>query len=560
MNDNALNTPWTTSPRPVPRLAGALATVVCALALGLLWPSPAQADSATAGGDVQVAQTLGDRDLTFVLRRVTGLPGPLHVDVVTHRGTPAGTLRLGTVPTGVSEDRAAGAAAGTVTSRATVALGRAPGSYGATLRIDRAGPWELVVQDGSRTARIPFVAPGQVTSPPERLVFGGFVAAGVLMLVTLLVAVRARSGRWVLLPAGGVLAAVATAVTAAVLSASLPAPPEPGRDVDATQDNVTDPYAVVRPVAQDRSRQPASLALRPYTARPGRPGTLRLSVLDGSTGLPADDLIVHDGALMHLLVIGPTGQLWHLHPVRTAPGSYEVQLRLPAAGHYAVSAEVARRGGGVQQLRSATGLTVSGDTPEHAAQPPRAQGPGTRTLDGVPVRFSTSSSRAGTATTLTARVGTTPVLQPWLGMIGHLIVVGPLGRADATDTTHLGRTAQDAAVWAHAHSMGGEMGAPAHDMAAGHGMAMEHGTASMPDDGATDSAQDAQDGSPMSGLMPLNGDSPADETVAAYGPDVSFVYTFPAAGYYRLWIQVERDSAVITLPYVLHVPSAGEPR
>ncbi|MFD0442906.1 hypothetical protein ACFQ10_10790 [Streptomyces indonesiensis] len=150
-------------------------------------------------GDLQVAQTLGDRDLTFILRRVTGLPGPLHVDVLTHRGTAAGTLRLGTVPTGASADRAEGSSAGTTTSSAPVELGGAPGSYSAALDIDRAGPWELVVDDGSRTARIPFMVPGQVTSPPELAVFGGFVTAGVLMLVTLFVAVRARRGGWVLL-------------------------------------------------------------------------------------------------------------------------------------------------------------------------------------------------------------------------------------------------------------------------------------------------------------------------------------------------------------------------
>ncbi|WP_349345046.1 hypothetical protein [Streptomyces rapamycinicus] len=282
-----------------------------------------------------------------------------------------------------------------------------------------------------------------------------------------------------------------------------------------------------------------------------------MSVNDGSTGLPADDLIVHDGALMHLLVIGPTGELWHLHPIRTAPGTYEVQLRLPAVGHYAVSAEFARRGGGIQHVRSATGLTVAdgstrGGVPALPAElAPR--GPGTRTIDGVPVRLTAPSPRAGEASTLTARVGDTRTLQPWLGMVGHMIVVGPLDRADATSPTRMGQAAQGAPVWAHAHSMGGDMsgdptpgmaGAPDHDMAA-----MRHGAHSGGDEESMDS---------MSGLMPLNGDSPADETVAAYGPDASFVYTFSRPGYYRVWIQAERDSAILTVPYLLRVsPAAG---
>ncbi|MGW7692720.1 hypothetical protein ACWGMA_28300 [Streptomyces asiaticus] len=543
------------------------AAVLCVLGLSATVGSPAWADS-TAGGDLQVAQTLGDRDLTFILRRVTGLPGPLHVDVLTHQGTAAGTLRLGTVPTGASADRAEGSSVGTTTSSVPVKLGGTPGSYSAALDIDRAGPWELVVDDGSRTARIPFMVPGQVTSPPELAVFGGFVTAGVLMLVTLFVAVRARRGVWVLLPAGGVVAALAVAVTAALLSTSLPLPPEPGGQVDATNDNVTDPYSVVRPVTNDYSRPPASLELGSYPAKAAERGTLRLSVTDGSTGLPADDLVVHDGALMHLLVIGPTGELWHLHPVRTAPGAYEVQLRLPAAGHYAVSAEFARRGGGVQQVRSATGLTVADGSARGGGAPAlRAElaprGPGTRKIDGVSVRLSAPSPTAGEATTLTARVGDTPTLQPWLGMVGHMIVVGPLDRADATSPTRMGQAAQGAPVWAHGHSMGGDMGgdmsgdmsghsapdmgaAPAHDMTA-----MRHGAHANGEE---------EKGSSMSGLMPLNGDSPADETVAAYGPDASFVYTFSRPGYYRVWIQAERDSAILTIPYLLHVSPAGGAR
>ncbi|MFE4641378.1 hypothetical protein [Streptomyces sp. NPDC056730] len=61
--------------------------------------------------------------------------------------------------------------------------------------------------------------------------------------------------------------------------------------------------------------------------------------------------------------------------------------------------------------------------------------------------------------------------------------------------------------------------------------------------------------------MPLNGDSPADETVAAYGPDATFVHTFPAPGHYRVWIQAERDNTILTVPYLLQVasPSGGTP-
>jgi len=62
--------------------------------------------------------------------------------------------------------------------------------------------------------------------------------------------------------------------------------------------------------------------------------------------------------------------------------------------------------------------------------------------------------------------------------------------------------------------------------------------------------------SAMTGLAPVNGDSAPDETVAAYGPDVPFTYTSPTAGQYRLWIQVERDYTVLTVPLVLDVAAS----
>jgi hypothetical protein len=53
-------------------------------------------------GNITVAQNLGDRELTVVLRRVTSVPGPLHVDVITRTGTSSGRLALEITPTGTS--------------------------------------------------------------------------------------------------------------------------------------------------------------------------------------------------------------------------------------------------------------------------------------------------------------------------------------------------------------------------------------------------------------------------------------------------------------------------
>lgn len=504
-----------------------LALVALTLLLFLLPASPAAADSTPSGGDTTVAQTLGDRDLTVILRRVTSVPGPLRVDVITHAGTAAGTLTLAVTA----------ASTGTRSSMASVSLGAAPGSYGATLRVAAAGSWELSISDGQQTARVPFVATAPAISPAERLVYIGFLGAGVLLLAAVVVAVRARRIWWVAVPGAGMVAGLAVAITGALLSASLPMPPQPGIQLDATEANSTDPYQVAQPLVADYSRPPAQMAVG-Y-----RHGTLTLTLTDASTGLPADDLVVHDDALIHLMVVGPSGRLWHVHPIRTAPGIYQVHLPLPEAGHYAVAAELGRRGGGVQMLRSPTGIDVSatGATQASATGTAHAGAAGeaqagltltarrtaTTTVSGVPVEVTSTAATVGTAVTLTVKAGATATLQPWLGMLGHLVLVGPVA-----PTGSAGTAAQAAPTWAHAHSMG--------DLTPAAGMAGMSGT----DDGSM---------SDMSGLMPVNGDSAADETVAAYGPQVSFTYTFAQAGGYRLWIQVERDYRVLTIPVRLKV-------
>lgn len=520
-----------------------LAAGLCALFVSV-WMAPAFADSPASGADVSVAQSLGDRELTLVLRRVTSVPGPLRVDVVTHTGTAAGQLTLAATPTGaVAHPRAP--APGAPSTEAVIDLGGTPGMYSATLAMDRAGPRELAVGDGVRVARIPFVVPAQVTSPPERLVYGGFLVAGVLLPVSILMAIRARRSGWALLPAGGMVAGIAVSVTAALLSASLPLPPQPGSQLDPTVDNVENPYALQQPLISDFSRPPVLLTVAGGPVSAGQPGDLDLVVIDAATGAPVDDLLVHDSALMHLLVVGPSGRLSHLHPIRIAPGRYQVHLASPEPGHHALSAELARRGGGIQMVRAATGFTV---TPGVTAQGPPATavylGAATTTastvVDANPITVRTTTAVAGTPTTLTVEVGDTADLQPWLGMVGHLIVAGPLPDIDGTD---IAAAVQNSPIWGHAHSMGSTSMTGMSDMPGMRGMHEMGGSTAAAGRGTM--------------LMPpVNGDSAPDETVAAYGPDVPFTYTFPSAGRYRLWIQIERHYTVLTVPLVLDVAAS----
>jgi len=541
-----------TVPSAIRRLAFVAAVGALFMMAGIM---PVVADTPSSGADVSVAQTLGDRELTVVLRRVTSVPGPLHVDVVTHTGSPGGQLTLAVTPTGTTTGSSTLPAPGTPTARGTVGLGPAPGMYSAILAVDRPGPWELAIGDGHLVAWIPFLVPAQATSPPDRFVYGGFLGAGVLLLVAVVVAARARRSGWALLPAGGVLVGLSVAVTAAVLSASLPLPPQPGNQLDPTIDNVTDPYAVSQPLISDYSRPPVMLALDGGPLTVGRTGQLGLDLTDGATGAPVDDLIIHDSALIHLLVVSPSGRLWHLHPIRTAPGRYQIQLTLPEAGHYALSAELVRRGGGVQLVR-ASGLdvlpaavnTTAGSQPSTMDTPvPLGAGrmSASTVVDATTVTVMTTDPVAGRPVTITATIGDTADLQPWLGMVGHLIVAGPLPAGNGTD---IGQAVQDAPVWAHAHSMGS---AGMSSMPGMPGMSSASGTGSTSGQAGSDPGMSA-----MVGMAPVNGDSAPDETVAGYGPDVPFTFIFPIAGQYRLWVQAERDYTVLTVPVVLDVATA----
>lgn len=460
--------------------ARAVTALAVAVAGALLGATDAAADGGPAAGDVTVAQSLGDRELTVVLRRPPVVPGPLVVDVITHAGVAPGTLRLTL--------RADGLPA----AAAPVLLGDRPATHGVTLPVDHAGPWELAIDDGEQVATIPFVVPGAVVAPWQRVAYGGFVIGGLLLVVTLVVATRARRTATALLPGAGVAVALAVAVTGAVLSSAMPPPVEPGRLTDPTRDTVADPYAASP--AADPSRPPAIMVAGARVAPSGRSVDVTLDLADGATGRPVDDLLPHHGAFAHLVLVGPTGRLWHLHPVRTAPGHLTARFAPGGPGRYAVAVELARRGGGVQLLRSVVVLPALGTDPAADTGPPAV---GHVEVEPAP---------AGSVSTVVATVGNTAELQPWLGMAGHLLVSGPLPDGDP-----VGAAVAAAPVWAHVHSM---------------------------------------TGLPRTGVPP-------DETVAALGPEVRFAYTFPLPGRYRLWFQTMRDATVLTVPATVDVPPAG---
>jgi len=445
------------------RSAAALLGVVAALGFLVLGAAPASAHGGATPDVVSVAQTLGLHELTVTMYLPTEGAGPMPVRVVPQGRALDGPLLLRAVPVG----------AGAPTSEVALAPGSGPGAPSTgTLQIDRPGAWEIVLVASPAVARIPVAIPAPPPTPGWvwAVRVGAVVAAVGAVGAAAVWRRRPRTARGL---GAATLVGLTTAVTAGLLSPN-EAPPAP------------------TPTGHERHGSGGGAVVLTPDLQPSGDGLveLTLGLTDGATGARVDDLAIHDDALVHLAVVGPGGRLWHVHPVRTAPGRFAVRLPLSDPGRYGVFAELARGGGAHQVARSAFALAGPPTTA------PRAAGAGAREVGGMRVDVTVATPVAGRVSRveLVFSENGEPVrdLQSWLGMGGHLLVLGP--SAGATDPD----PADPATSFAHLHLT----------------------------------------------------DPPVQY---GYGPRVAFSYAFPAGGRYQLWAQVQRGWQLVTIPITVDV-------
>jgi hypothetical protein len=152
---------------------------------------------------------------------------------------------------------------------------------------------------------------------------------------------------------------------------------------------------------------------------------LRLDLVDGSTGRPVDDLVLHHEALAHVIVTSEDGRYFrHVHPLRTAPGRLEVKMRADRPGRYLAYAELEREDSGGQLITGE--FSVNGDAASVEAEKP---------VEAVTPLLQPATPIAGRPTTI--ELNTSGIPRPWLGMTGHLIV-----------------RSQDGTFLGHVHEMG----------------------------------------------------------------------------------------------------------
>ncbi|MEU8356606.1 hypothetical protein AB0C27_11405 [Nonomuraea sp. NPDC048882] len=334
------------------RLRAAAVQVLCLIAVLVVGTAvPAAAHNVTVGADLRIAQTIAGAEVTVVIKGTPRVPGPLRIGVIAYQ--PVTALPVGLEVRSVEDGRTA-----TATARAAA---RDP-QY-AELRVNRTGPHELKLSAGNEVAVIPFRVLVDRGSAGDFLIYGGLFVAAMLLVGGLLTGALARRGTAMLLAAGAA-AGVTVAVMVIVFEPWMPPPVPDGAAPEASSEPLSGAGSETgsRVVTGGRPYVQTRVATVPARPAAGEEFTLRIDLVDGSTGRPVDDLTVHHEALAHVVVTSEDGRYFrHLHPLRTAPGRLEVRLRADRPGRYLTHAELERENSG-GQLATAT-VTIGGEAP-----------------------------------------------------------------------------------------------------------------------------------------------------------------------------------------------------
>jgi hypothetical protein len=246
------------------------------------------------------------------------------------------------------------------------------------------------------------------------------------------------------------------------------------------------------------------------------------------SGLVSD----HD-KIMHLILIRESdqGAFAHLHPTTTDSVHFIAALPALPPGRYRVFADIVHESGFAKTLVAAVEIPVrTGPEPKHAMGDDASfVGDGatrTDTLpDGATITWErdTAALIAGAPTPLTLDVrevdGSPAVLEPYLGMAAHAIVARDNGK-----------------LFIHLHPMG---------------------TVSPAAQAAFEFRRqgDSVPGSPTSRMAAADSGMSAMSHMMPSGR-VSFPYSFPEPGRYRIWVQVRRGGVVQTAAFDAKVAQA----
>lgn len=262
----------------------------------------------------------------------------------------------------------------------------------------------------------------------------------------------------------------------------------------------------------------ASVTTTPSPVRPGQPATLDIQVHDAHRRLVTAYAPLHTRT-MHLIAASQDLEdFHHVHPSLGSDGHLRTTLTFARPQPYSIFLEYDPQGGDQQLSRVRVTPLGSRAAVPHWNAADAFTGDAARSLVVGSTRVELvrlgATIRAGRAIRLMARVrdqgGGPARIKDYLGMPGHAILL-------SKDLSH----------FQHLHGERGGSGSHG-----GHGMGMTGAMAGM-NHGSTP---------PM----------PAWTT----SDDLGFDVTFPGSGLYKVFIQFERGSTVITAPFIVNVATA----
>ncbi|NER23335.1 MAG: hypothetical protein F6J96_22060 [Symploca sp. SIO1C2] len=173
----------------------------------------------------------------------------------------------------------------------------------------------------------------------------------------------------------------------------------------------------------------------PAEIKPNEPAALVIDIQD-LDGKVVDDFEIFQEKIMHLIVVSDDLQFYdHIHPEYQENGSFEVEATFPQPGNYTLFSDY--KPSGENEQISVLQAEVSGNSPTT----PEVDLNRTKTFDDTEVELTLSQPtlKAGEEVTLMfnlkekANNQAVNDLQPYLGEVGHLVIVknsSSLTRAD----------------------------------------------------------------------------------------------------------------------------------
>ena len=262
------------------------------------------------------------------------------------------------------------------------------------------------------------------------------------------------------------------------------------------------------------------------------PGQVLRFTIDDSTWLDHrwTPLIPDHGKLMHLFLIRDDATAFaHLHPVAKDSNTFNAALPPLPPGRYRVYADVVHESGFAQTLVDTIAVSSAGaawrasDPDDAWWESPRASDvnhPQDTLADGSIMRWDSQPLLAGHDVELlfavVGRDGRALALEPYMGMAAHAVIA-----------------TSDGSVFVHLHPLG------------------TIATASQL------VFQLRQPGDTTAGMLGRR--ITAYEDTAAHGgmpgmaPALTFPYSFPRPGRYRMWVQVKRGGRILTGAFDLQV-------